>query len=169
MYKIIMSGCNGKMGRVISDLVQADEEAEIVAGIDIYDDGHNPYPVYADVEDCDVEADVLIDFSAAAGAEKLLAYCEHRKLPCVFCTTGLTEEQNALLQETSEKVAVLKSANMSLGINLLLKMLKEAASVLAPAGAACEGSAAKRKLGCRQSAAVRLWVNTTLSLRERTR
>ena len=134
MYKIIMSGCNGKMGRVISDLVQADEEAEIVAGIDIYDDGHNPYPVYADVEDCDVEADVLIDFSAAAGAEKLLAYCEHRKLPCVFCTTGLTEEQNALLQETSEKVAVLKSANMSLGINLLLKMLKEAASVLAPAG-----------------------------------
>ena len=134
MYKIIMSGCNGKMGRVISDLVQADEEAEIVAGIDIYDDGHNPYPVYADVEDCDVEADVLIDFSAAAGAEKLLAYCEHRKLPCVFCTTGLTEEQNALLRETSEKVAVLKSANMSLGINLLLKMLKEAASVLAPAG-----------------------------------
>lgn len=134
MYKIIMSGCNGKMGRVISDLVRSDEEAEIVAGIDIYDDGHNTYPVYANIEDCNVEADVLIDFSSAAGTDKLLAYCESRKLPCVFCTTGLSEAQNGLLQKTSEKVAVLKSANMSLGINLLLKMLKEAASVLAPAG-----------------------------------
>lgn len=134
MYKIIMSGCNGKMGRVISGLVQADEEAEIVAGIDIRDDGQNAYPVFADIEACDVEADVLIDFSSAAGAEKLLAYCESRKLPCVFCTTGLSEEQTALLQKTSEKTAVLKSANMSLGINLLLKMLKEAAGVLAPAG-----------------------------------
>ncbi len=134
MYKIIMSGCNGKMGRVISGLVETDEEAEIVAGIDIYDDGHNAYPVYANIEDCDVDADVLIDFSSAAGTEKLLAYCESRRLPCVFCTTGLSEEQNALLQKTSEKVAILKSANMSLGINLLLKMLKEAAAVLAPAG-----------------------------------
>lgn len=134
MYKIIMSGCNGKMGRVISDLVRSDEEAEIVAGIDIYDDGHNAYSVYANIEDCNVEADVLIDFSSAAGTDKLLAYCESRKLPCVFCTTGLSEAQNGLLQKTSEKVAVLKSANMSLGINLLLKMVKEAASVLAPAG-----------------------------------
>lgn len=134
MYKIIMSGCNGKMGRAISDLLRTDEEAEIVAGIDIHDEGHNAYPVYASMEDCDVEADVLIDFSAAAGAEKLLSCCAERKLPCVFCTTGLSKEQTAFLHRTSEKVAVLKSANMSLGINLLLKMLKEAASVLAPAG-----------------------------------
>ncbi len=134
MYRIIMHGCNGKMGQVITNLVAADEEACIVAGIDARDDGHNEYPVFTDIDSCDVEADAVIDFSVAPAVDKLLEYCEKKNLPCVLCTTGLTEEQLAKVKQTSEKVAVLKSANMSLGINLLLKLLKEASGVLAQAG-----------------------------------
>lgn len=134
MIRVIMHGCNGKMGQTISGLIAADPEAELVAGIDARDDGHNPYPVFTDIEKCDVEADCLIDFSAAAAVDRLLDYCLEKKLPCVLCTTGLSEAQLARVEDVSKQVAILKSANMSLGINLLLKMLKEAAAVLAPAG-----------------------------------
>lgn len=134
MIRIIMHGCNGKMGQTISSLIAADAEAELVAGIDARDDGHNPYPVFTNIAECDVEADCLIDFSAAPAVDAMLAYCVDKKLPCVLCTTGLSEEQLGRVKEASGQVAILKSANMSLGINLLLKMLKEAAGVLAPAG-----------------------------------
>ena len=134
MVKIIMHGCNGKMGQVISQIVAADADLEMVAGIDRVDDGHNSYPVFSDIKECDVEADVVIDFSAAPAVDGLLEYCVEKQIPCVLCTTGLSQEQLDKVAEASKKVAILKSANMSLGINLLLKMLKEAAGVLAPAG-----------------------------------
>ena len=134
MVRIIMHGCNGKMGQVISGLVAADNEAEIVAGVDVYDQVKNTYPVFKTIEECNVEADAVIDFSNAAGVDRLLDYCVEKKLPVVLCTTGLSEEQLAHVKAASEKTAVLKSANMSLGINMLLKPLKEAAAVLAPAG-----------------------------------
>lgn len=134
MVKIIMHGCNGKMGQVISSLLASDGEARLVAGVDTYDDGHNPYPVFQNIRDCNVEADCLIDFSAVAAVDGVLDYCADKKLPCVLCTTGLSEAQLAKVEETAKRVAVLKSANMSLGINLMLKLLKEAAGVLAPAG-----------------------------------
>ncbi|MBQ7919340.1 MAG: 4-hydroxy-tetrahydrodipicolinate reductase [Lachnospiraceae bacterium] len=134
MIRFIMHGCNGKMGQVISQIVAADADLEMVAGIDRVDDGHNSYPVFTDIKDCDVEADVIIDFSAAPAVDGLLEYCVEKQIPCVLCTTGLSQEQLDKVAEASGKVAILKSANMSLGINLLLKMLKEAAGVLAPAG-----------------------------------
>ncbi len=134
MTRIIMHGCNGKMGQVISGLIAADPDAELVAGIDARDDGHNPYPVFTDIASCNVEADCLIDFSVATAVDNMLDYCVERKLPCVLCTTGLSEEQLKKVQEAAGSVAILKSANMSLGINLLLKLLKDAAGVLAPAG-----------------------------------
>ena len=129
-----MHGCNGKMGQVISGLIAADPDMELVAGIDARDDGHNPYPVFTDITKCDVAADAIIDFSAAVAVDKLLDYCVEKNLPCVLCTTGLSEAQLAKVDEAAKKVAILKSANMSLGINLMLKLLKEAAGVLAPAG-----------------------------------
>lgn len=134
MTKVIMHGCNGKMGQTISGLIAADEEIEIVAGVDAFDDGRNAYPVFKSVELCDVKADAIIDFSNASAIDGLLEYCVKTKTPCVLCTTGLSEEQLQKVKETSEKVAILKSANMSLGINMLLKLLKEATSILAPAG-----------------------------------
>lgn len=134
MTKIIMRGCNGKMGQTISGLAAQDPEAEIVAGIDLWDDGRNPYPVFETLERCDVEADCIIDFSQAAGVEELLEYCGRSGMPCVLCTTGLSGEQLQAVEETARKAAILRSANMSLGINLLLQLLKKAADVLAPAG-----------------------------------
>lgn len=134
MIKIIMHGCNGKMGQVISEIVKEDENAEIVAGIDVSDHIKNDYPVFKSISECNVKADVVIDFAAAAAVDALLDYCEEKKLPVVLCTTGLSEEQLNKVLKTAEKTAVLKSANMSLGINMLLKLLKEVTSILAPAG-----------------------------------
>lgn len=134
MVNIIMHGCNGHMGQVISGLVAQDADAQIVAGIDRADDGKNDYPVFTDIEECQTPADVLIDFSSAKATDTLLEYCEKRQLPVVLCTTGLSEEQLAKVEETVKNVAVLKSANMSLGINTLLKLLQDAAKVLATAG-----------------------------------
>ncbi len=134
MVKIIMHGCNGKMGQVITGIVAADKDAEIVAGIDIVDNRQNPYPVFTNIDDCNVEADVIIDFASAKAIDKLLDYVETRKIPVVLCTTGLSEEQLARVEEVSKKVAVLKSANMSLGINTLFKVLKSVSSLLAEAG-----------------------------------
>lgn len=134
MTKIIMRGCNGKMGQMISALAAQDDDVEIVAGIDLWDDGHNPYPVYETLELCDRDADCIIDFSTAARTEELLDYCAAHHMPCVLCTTGLSPEQLQKVEETAKKAAILRSANMSLGINLMLKLLKKAADVLAPAG-----------------------------------
>ncbi len=134
MIKIIMHGCNGRMGQVISGMIAEDPELEMAAGIDPRDDGHNPYPVFPDISLCDVEADCLIDFSTASVVDRMLDYCAEHKLPCVLCTTGLSQAQADKAAEVSRSTAVLKSANMSLGINLLLKLLKNAAEVLAPAG-----------------------------------
>lgn len=134
MVKAIMHGCNGKMGQVITGLVKNDAEIEFVAGIDAYTGISNTYPVFESIEKCDVEADVIIDFSNAKAVDNLLDYCVEKQIPVVLCTTGLSEEQLAKVEEASKKVAVLKSANMSLGVNLLMKILKDAAKVLAPAG-----------------------------------
>ena len=134
MVKIIMHGCNGKMGQVITKIVKEDANAEIVAGIDKYMGIPNEYPVFESIDKCDVEADVVIDFSNAAAVDGLLDYCVSKAVPVVLCTTGLSEEQLAKVKEASEKVAVLKSANMSLGINMLLKLLQDATKILAPAG-----------------------------------
>lgn len=134
MVKIIMHGCNGHMGQVISGIVEKDPDAEIVAGIDIADQGKNSYPVFTDIDICQVEADAIIDFSSAKATDKLLEYSAARQIPVVLCSTGLSEEQLAKVEETSKKVAVLKSANMSLGINTLLKLVQDAAKVLATAG-----------------------------------
>jgi 4-hydroxy-tetrahydrodipicolinate reductase len=134
MVKMIMHGCNGKMGQVITKIVKEDANAEIVAGIDKYMGIPNDYPVFESIDKCDVEADVVIDFSNAAAVDGLLDYCVEKQVPVVLCTTGLSEEQLGKVQEASKKVAVLKSANMSLGVNMLLKLLQDATKILAPAG-----------------------------------
>lgn len=134
MTRVIMHGCNGRMGQMISGLCTADPEIEIVAGVDTYTEQKNEYPVFASIDQCDVAADAIIDFSNASAVDGLLDYCEEKQIPVVLCSTGLSEEQLAKVDEASKKVAVLKSANMSLGINTLMSLLKQAVKVLAPAG-----------------------------------
>lgn len=134
MIRAIMHGCNGHMGQVITGLAAGDEELEIVAGIDLSDHIKNAYPVFSSLEDCDVTADVIIDFCSAKAVDALVDYSVKKQIPAVICTTGLSEGQIKKIKEASASVAILKSANMSLGINMLLKLLKEAALTLAPAG-----------------------------------
>ena len=134
MVRAIMHGCNGKMGQTITGICKEDTGIEIVAGIDLYDGVPNDYPVFQTISQCDVKADVIIDFSNAKAVDDLLEYAVERQLPVVLCTTGLSEEQLQRVEATYEKVAILKSANMSLGVNTLLELLKKAALVFAPAG-----------------------------------
>ena len=134
MIRAIMNGCNGRMGQVITGICKEDENIEIVAGVDVFDGVKNDYPVFANISSCDVPADVIIDFSNVKAVDDLLVYAADKQIPVVLCTTGLSEEQLERVQQTSKQVAVLKSANMSLGINMLMQLLKQAATILAPAG-----------------------------------
>ncbi|MBR4207129.1 MAG: 4-hydroxy-tetrahydrodipicolinate reductase [Lachnospiraceae bacterium] len=135
MVRAIMHGCNGHMGQTITSIVKDDPDIEIVAGIDPFDGIKNDYPVFASIKECDVDADVIIDFASAKATDALLDYCEEKGMAVVLCTTGLSEEQVKRAKEvTTKKAAVLKSANMSLGINVLMKLLKEAAATFDPAG-----------------------------------
>ncbi len=134
MVRIIMHGCNGKMGQVITGIVKDDANAEIVAGIDIFDGIENTYPVFSSIDKCDVEADVIIDFAAAKAVDALLDYSVNKQIPVVLCTTGLSEEQLDKVNESAKKVAILKSANMSLGINTLFKVLQSISPLLSEAG-----------------------------------
>ena len=134
MVKIMMHGCNGVMGQVISKIVEETEGAVMACGVDRVDDGHNDYPVFTDINVCDVEVDAIIDFSAAPAVDGLLDFAVERQIPVVLCTTGLSDEQLERVHEASKKTAVLRSANMSLGVNTLFKVLKSMTKLLADAG-----------------------------------
>lgn len=134
MTRIIMKGCNGKMGQVITSIVAQDPTVEIVAGIDWNTEQKNTYPVYKKISDCPIPADVVIDFSSPSELEELLETAVSKNLPIVLCTTGLSEEQVMRVEEVSKQIAVLRSANMSFGVNVLMKLVEEAAKQLAKAG-----------------------------------
>lgn len=130
MPKIIISGCNGRMGRTVSAICAEKKDIKIVAGFDVNAAKLDSYPVYADPMEFVGDADAVIDFSSPSSLESLLTYCTSRKVPCILCTTGYSEEQLALILHTSQQIPVFKSGNMSLGINLLTALVKKAASVL---------------------------------------
>lgn len=138
MVRVILSGADGRMGHVIADLAAADADVEIAAGVDIAGKGSGSFPVYksfTELEDnLQEHADAIIDFSSPKAFDGLMDYAVKTKTPAVVCTTGLSDEQIERLKEDSKKTAVLRSAIMSVGINLLLKIVKEAAKTLAPAG-----------------------------------
>lgn len=122
------------MGEVVAGLIEQRDDMQVVAGIDVEDDDSFDFPVFTRIDACDVSADVVIDFSVASAVDALLAFCEKRSLPVVLCTTGLSEEQIEKAEALADKVAVLRSGNMSLGINTLLSFVKKAAAVFSPAG-----------------------------------
>lgn len=129
MLKIALSGCNGRMGRVITEIVAAKPGMEIVAGFDMTP-ASGAYPVYADLSACTEAIDVVVDFSNAAVTESLLGFCLTRRLPVVICTTGHSPEQLAAIEAASREIPVFRSGNMSMGINLMLDLLRKCAAVL---------------------------------------
>ena len=134
MVKMIMHGCNGRMGHVIVDLCKEEQDIQVVAGVDAFGDSTYDFPVFKSLADCNVDADVIVDFSNASAVEGLLDYCTAGNIPVVLCSTGLSAEQLDKVKEASSKVAVLKSANMSVGVNALIKVLKEVSPLFAAAG-----------------------------------
>jgi len=134
MTRIIMHGCNGRMGQIISEICREDPDSEIVEGVDVTAQKEQSYPVFTDIMKCDIQADVVIDFSTAKAVDAVFNYCVERNLPLILCTTGLSEEQLEKADQASKTVAILKSANMSIGINTLFEILQKAAKVLSPAG-----------------------------------
>ncbi len=134
MTKFIMHGCNGAMGQVITRLAKEDPEVQIAAGIDLNNTIDNGYPVFTNIHDCDVKADVIVDFSVAKAVDDVIDYAVAHQTPLVLCTTGLSEEQLKKVEEASQKVAVLRSANMSLGVNTVFRLAALGAQVLANAG-----------------------------------
>lgn len=133
MTNIILHGCGGKMGKVVESIVSGDENCKIVAGIDP-STPQADYPVFATPQQCDVAADVIIDFSTASAIPNLLAFSKAKQIPVVLCTTGFSAELDEEVKSLSADVAVLKSANMSVGVNLILSLVQKAADVLFDSG-----------------------------------
>lgn len=132
MINILMSGCNGKMGQVITRLSEQYQDLRIVAGYDVFDNGKNTYPVFKDLKNCNEKIDVMIDFSNPAALEGLMSFAVLKKLPVIVATTGISPIQKKMLEQSSKSIPVFFSANMSLGVNLLMDLVKKAAKLLEP-------------------------------------
>lgn len=130
MKRIILSGCNGKMGRIIADCIKERADCTVVAGIDVTGEAYDAFPVFTSPDQCAADADAIIDFSHPSALASLLEYAVKRNIPAVIATTGLSEAQITLIRETSRKVPLFFSFNMSLGVNLLCELAKKAAAVL---------------------------------------
>ncbi|MDD3165699.1 MAG: 4-hydroxy-tetrahydrodipicolinate reductase [Oscillospiraceae bacterium] len=135
MIHIVISGCNGRMGKVITELCAQEEALQVVAGIDLNPVKLSTFPVYADPMEFTGKADVVIDFSSPKALGSLLTFCKAKKAGLVLATTGISDEQMEQVREAAKEIAIFKSANMSLGINVLLELVKNAARVL---GGSCD-------------------------------
>ena len=129
MINVLLSGCNGKMGRVITNILESNELMNIVCGYDINTESDS-YPVYSDFSQVKEKVDVVIDFSNPACLDNLISFCGDRRVPLVLATTGLSTEQREKLSALSKRIPVFYSANMSVGVNLLISLVKKAAAVL---------------------------------------
>jgi len=139
MVKIILSGCSGYMGRVVTALVDADPEVSIIAGIDLNVNKQSSYPVFVNSDDIAGDpdtsgfldqADCIIDFSAPSALDGLFDLALSKQIPVILCATGYSPEQLAEINKVSKRISVFRSGNMSLGINLLAELIKRACTVL---------------------------------------
>ena len=135
MIRVIISGCNGKMGQVVTAMCAARDNIQIVAGIDVYAVQKNDYPVYADPMEFPGKADCIIDFSNPAALSSLLAYCRKTGCAIVLATTGYSDDQLREIEAAAKEIRVFRSANMSLGINVLLSLVRQATKIL---GGTCD-------------------------------
>lgn len=130
MVRIILSGCAGKMGKMVSECADKSANVSIVAGIDLNENIKCDYPVFKNIEDCTVDADVIIDFSRPTTLSALIDYSSSKNVPIVICTTGYSKEEQSKILDLSRKVAVFQSANMSIGINVVNNVLKQISNKL---------------------------------------
>ncbi|WP_455129619.1 4-hydroxy-tetrahydrodipicolinate reductase [Pseudoramibacter alactolyticus] len=132
MMKVILSGAAGHMGRVVADCAAAADDVAVVAGLNQRADAAGAFPIYADFDACTEDADVIIDFSHFSAFPRVIAFAEKRRLPLVIATTGLTAEDEACIAEKAELFPIFKTANMSLGVNVIANVLRNISGILAP-------------------------------------
>ena len=131
MVKVLINGCNGKMGKVLAGEIEQTQDIETICGVDRQDTGDNKFPVYTNFESVTERPDVIIDFSVPDASMTMLEYAKAEKIPVVIATTGFNEEQTAKIMEASSVIPIFKSANMSYEINLLSKLVAELSQKLA--------------------------------------
>lgn len=129
MIRMLLNGCNGKMGKVISEMAKASTTIEIVAGVDRNSSNLN-YPCYDSILECDIDVDVILDFSRPDALIDLCKYSKEKNTPIVFCTTGYSDEQLSEINSLSSEIPVFHSANMSIGINIVNNILKSVSKML---------------------------------------
>lgn len=129
MIKILINGCNGKMGQVVSELAKKDENIEIVGGFDI-SQRNEEYPIFTKIEEININPDVIIDFSVPKATFNILKFALDKKIPVVIATTGFTDEENKKIEEYSKNIAIFKSANMSFDVTMMKNLLKQIAPKL---------------------------------------
>ena len=132
MVKIFLNGCCGRMGKAIANLCCNNPDYKIVAGGDIIENKNYDFPVYTSLSECTEDFVVIIDFSNAKAVPTILEFALSRKKPFICCTTALSDDTVSAILSASEKIAVFKSANMSLGINMMVELCKQATRILYP-------------------------------------
>ena len=132
MVKIFLNGCCGRMGKAIANLCYNNPDYKIVAGGDIIENKNYDFPVYTSLSECTEDFDVIIDFSNAKAVPTILEFALSRKKPFICCTIALSDDTVSAILSASEKIAVFKSANMSLGINMMVELCKQATRILYP-------------------------------------
>lgn len=130
MIKVLINGCNGKMGQEVAKIVDLDSDLVLVGGLDKENTGEYNFPVYTDYNDIKEHVDVIIDFSIPIATLKALEYAKAKHIPIVIATTGFSKEQEAQIKESSKEIPIFKSANMSLDINLMCRIVSNLAQIL---------------------------------------
>lgn len=129
--KVLLHGCNGRMGQVLARLISEAPDMEVICGVDSFPDKlKNNFPVYETLNTVKEDADILIDFSNHSSINNILNFGKERNLPLVICTTGFTTEEKAQIEDASKFIPIFSSGNMSIGINLLISLVKQAARSL---------------------------------------
>lgn len=130
MTKLIITGANGKMGRVIRDIVSKRDDCEIVAGVDLNTESDGLFPIYPAISQVTEKADAIIDFSNPVLLDDLISYSKETGTPLVIATTGYNDEQKKKIADASSQIPVFFTYNMSMGINLLANLAKKAVEIL---------------------------------------
>jgi len=130
MIKVIVNGSLGKMGKVLTNSINEDKEFELVAGVSKYGEENTSYKLYRNILEVKEKADVIIDFSNPESLKDLLTFAKNTKTPLVIATTGYSEDELNMIKEASKEIAVFQSYNMSVGVNLVLKLVEIASRAL---------------------------------------
>ena len=130
MIKVLINGCNGKMGQEVAKEIKITQDVEVLCGVDRIDTGDNNFPVFTNIDDINLIPDVIIDFSIPEATFKILEFAKKHKIPTVIATTGLSNEEISILEDYSKEFPIFRSSNMSYEINLMAKLVAELAKKL---------------------------------------